>query len=307
MNVPHSIRVRAREHSIFKVPLEVKTNELISARTPAAFKSAVTNSEIKLLPMVADRAKNWRPGWVTYSDGFENNPDVEIMCGGETEKAATAAAVWRQGNLLHFGFEQDPAELNENGRRLLLNSIAYISKFKEDRPIAITPSVFAGKVGLPRTYLDRRISKGYSREELEWILASDIVSKFEVMQIPEMQKWFAENRGYLHPGDAGEKKLEIDAQAKQLGIAFDQLSFFEKCAAKLDGSQATIATEVLRRYAPTETANLKTSGDWTQWFKENRDYLFFSDQGDYRWYIDPLAKARRTPSAQLRGPARASK
>jgi hypothetical protein len=290
-----------------KVPFEVKTNELISARTPAAFKAVVTNSEIKLLPMVSDRAKNWRAGWVTYSDGFENNPDVEVVCGGENEKAATAAAVWRQGNLLHFGFEQDPADLNENGRRLLLNSIAYISKFTEDRPIAVTPSVFAGKVGLPRTYLDRRISNGFSREDLEWIIAPDLLSRLEAMAIPEMQKWFTNNRGYLHPSDTADKKLEIDAQAKDLGIAFDNISFFEKCVAKLSGAQSSAANDLLQRYAPTETANLKTSAEWSRWLKENRDYLFFSDQGDYRWYIDPLAKARKTPSAKLRGPARASK
>ena len=280
---------------------------MISARTPAAFKQFVTNSEIKLLPMVADRSKNGRPGWVTYSDGFDNNPDVEVMCGGENEKSATGAAVWRQGNLLHFGFEPDPSELNENGRRLLLNSIAYISKFKEDRPIAVTPSVFAGKVGLPRTYLDRRIRNGFSRDELEWIITPDLLSKFEAMQIPEMQKWFAQNRGYLHPSDNAEKKLEIDTQAKELGIAFDQIGFFEKCVAMFGGPQANAATDLLLRYAPTETASFKTAAEWTQWLKENRDYLFFSDQGDYRWYIDPLAKARKTPSAQLRGPSRASK
>jgi len=74
-----------------------------------------------------------------------------VFCGGE-KKAATAAAVWRQGNLLHFGFEQSPDELNAIGRRLLLNSIAYISRFTEDKPIAITPSVFAGPAALPRTY-----------------------------------------------------------------------------------------------------------------------------------------------------------
>jgi hypothetical protein len=39
----------------------------------------------------------------------------------------------------------------------------------------------------------------------------------------------------------------------------------------------------------------------------NKDYLIFSDQGDYRWYIDLLAKKRGIPSSELRGPARASR
>ena len=41
--------------------------------------------------------------------------------------------------------------------------------------------------------------------------------------------------------------------------------------------------------------------------KENRPYLFFSDQGDYRWYVDTLARKRGIPSQDLRGPARASR
>jgi hypothetical protein len=38
---------------------------------------------------------------------------------------------------------------------------------------------------------------------------------------------------------------------------------------------------------------------------ENRPYLFASDTADYRWYVDPLAKRRGVPSAELRGPKRA--
>ena len=44
---------------------------------------------------------------------------------------------------------------------------------------------------------------------------------------------------------------------------------------------------------------------WRSWWKENKPYLFFSDTGGFRWYVDPLAKARGVSTAQLRGPARA--
>ena len=103
-----------------------------------------------MLPLADDMTRKWRPGWCTYADDFKNLPEVEFFCGGINEKTPTAAAIWRQGNLLHFGFEQSPAEVNETGQALLLNSIAYISQFTEDRPIAVTPSVFAGPVGRAR-------------------------------------------------------------------------------------------------------------------------------------------------------------
>src|SRR5687768_15963590 len=131
---------------------------MVQRATPEAFRSTINTPTVPMLPLVDDHSKKWRDGWCTYNDHFEKNPDIEVMCGGENEKTPRAVAIWRQGNLLHFGFEQSPAEMNETGRRLLLNSIAYISRFIEDRPIAVTPSVFAGPAALPRTYLDRRIS-----------------------------------------------------------------------------------------------------------------------------------------------------
>src|SRR5215472_12058184 len=112
---------------------------------------------VAMLPLVRDTDRHWPAGWCSYTDGFTENPDIEVLCGGENEKTARAAACWRQGNLLHFGFEQSPAEMSEAGQRLLLNCIAYISGFTEDQPIAVTPSVFAGSVAAPRGYLDRRL------------------------------------------------------------------------------------------------------------------------------------------------------
>ena len=72
------------------------------------------------------------------------------------------------------------------------------------------------------------------------------------------------------------------------------------------GGQEQAAIHLLARYAPADTAKLDSAAVWDQWYNENRPYLFFSDQGDYRWYVDPLAKKRGIPSKDLRGPARAS-
>ena len=90
---------------------------------------------------------------------------------------APMTMVWEPGKipsrfdlLLHFGFEQSPAEMNEAGQRLLLNSIAYISRFTEDRPIAVTPSVFAGSVAFPRAYLDRRLGEKGDVGDAAWLL-----------------------------------------------------------------------------------------------------------------------------------------
>lgn len=264
----------------------------------------MTNSTVAFLPLVRNQSKTWNAGWCTYSDGFEGNPDVEVMCGGENHKTPKAAGIWRQGNLLHFGFEQSPAEMNENGQRLLLNCIAYISRFTDDRPIAVTPSVFTGTVAFPRAYLDRRLGEKGDASEVASFLSNEILRETNPKSSDEVKAWYREHRKWLHPGR--DLKLEIDADARRLDAPIDQTEFFAKTIAALRDGKAEGKT-LLARYAPTETESLKTADAWESWFKENERYLFFSDQGDYRWYVDPLAKRRQVASAELRGPARASK
>jgi hypothetical protein len=301
----HPFAYMLRPHSIFSDPFVVNTNSMVDRPTPEAFKSGIKSTAILTLPLVEETARNWHPGWCTYTDHFEKNPDIEVVCGGENEKAATAAAIWRQGHLLHFGFEQDPNELNDNGRKLLLNSIAYISRFTEDRPIAVTPSIFAGPVTVPRTYLDRRIRGTNDPKELEWMVTPELFGRLMQMKTEERRPWYEKHRSYLHPSDTPEKRLEVDGQALQLGAGIDEIEFFKTCISVID-TQSIVAEALLKRYGPGETRHLKNAKDWQTWFAKNRAYLFFSDSADYRWYIDPLARKRGKASDELRGIARAS-
>lgn len=295
-----------REHRIFREPFVVNTNAMVSRKTPSSFKSTLTNATVLMLPLVQGPSKQWQPGWCTYPDGFEQNPDIEVFCGGENEKMAAAAACWRQGNLLHFGFDQTPAELNEAGQRLLLNSIAYISHFTEDVPIAITPSPFAGPTALPRAYLDRRLRDKGDASEIDWIVAPSVVKALKGLKPDEIRAWYKENYGYFHPSADG--KIEIDQQARSFGVPIDSIAFFDRAVSSLrqGGPDAKRAAVLLASYAPLDAPMKTDAAEWEAWLAANRPYLFFSDQGDYGWYVDPLAKKRGIASQQLRGPARAS-
>jgi hypothetical protein len=277
-----------------------------------------------MLPLVRDTDRHWPAGWCSYTDGFTENPDIEVFCGGENEKTARAAACWRQGNLLHFGFEQSPAEMSEAGQRLLLNCIAYISGFTEDQPIAITPSVFAGSVAEPRGYLDRRLGLKGDISEANWLLTSRALDQLKGQQPDQIRKWYASHRPFFHPASdlkapaapgiasgastGPEVKLEVDEEALSLGAPLDRVEFFSKTVAALarGGDEAHRAASLLARYAPDQHPPMDSATAWEDWLKANRPYLFFSDAGDYRWYVDPLAKKRGVPSAELRGPRRAS-
>ncbi|PYK96726.1 MAG: hypothetical protein DME19_18770 [Verrucomicrobia bacterium] len=288
-------------------PFAIDTKVMIQRPTPAAFRPLVTSATVPMLPLVRDQTRRWNAGWCTYSDGFDENPDIEVFCGGENEKTSRAAACWRQGNLLHFGFEQSPAEMNEAGQRLLLNCIAYVSRFTEERPIAVTPSVFAGPVAYPRAYLDRRLGEAGDVSDAAWLLSERAVERLKGKSREEVKNWYAENRPFLHPGPG--MNLEIDEDAHALGSPVDRIEFFEKTIAALRAGdeRAQRAARLLARYAPVGADKKEDAMAWEKWFEENRPYLFFSDQGDYRWYVDPLAKRRGVPTKELRGLARASR
>ena len=302
-----------RDHEIFEHPFKIDRLKMISIGTPADFVEEIREPQIKVLPIVADRDRKWHPGWCSYSKDFAQYPDVEFFCGGVNHKTPTAAALWRQGNLLHFGFEQSPSEMNESGRQLLLNAIAYISRFSEDRPIAVTPSVFAGPIANKRDVPARWLRA--ADRPIEWTQKLIAPALWHTLSGKDdrkvMTRWFNEHAKFLHPDQS--HRLELDEDLVALGVGFDEPAFFEKTIADLRSANAAAATRarrLLARYVPCGPPfahGANTADAWAAWWKENQPYLFASDAGDYRWYIDPLAKKRRVPTSELRGPRRADR
>jgi hypothetical protein len=298
-----------RDHRIFDAPYKIDRGRMISIPTPSDFKGEIKEPEIMVLPLVADHGGRWRAGWCTHARDFEVYPDVEFFCGGVNHQTPTSAGLWRQGNLLHFGFEQSPAEMNESGKLLLLNAIAYISHFTEDRPIAITPSPFAGAVARGRAVLARWLrNPQYSMDLCKSLLAPQTWRALSRRPDREaMARWADENARFLHPNR--EQLLEIDNDLVGLGVRFDQPEFFDKVLADL-GSKDAIrvgrAQRLLERYVPAGPG-AGDSDAWGSWWRENQRFAFASDAGDYRWYVDPLAKRRGVPTSEMRGPKRASR
>ena len=95
----------------------------------------------------------------------------------------------------------------------------------------------------------------------------------------------------------------IDAEARKFGVPPDSEGFIPRAmeAWKKSGSGESLAEKLLRRYVPEGPRKGATPDEWRKWWEENRPYLFYSDTGGYRWYVDPLAKKRQTPCSELRG------
>jgi hypothetical protein len=142
------------------------------------------------------------------------------------------------------------------------------------------------------------------QRELTNVLSAAALATFDWHDSTNAQAWFAAERAWIHPN--AENFLEVDAEAKGLNVVFDSAKFFPKTIAALrDEKTKSAAANVLARYAPEGPGASADAAAWEQWWRENSPYLFYSELGGYRWYVDPLAKKRGVPSKDLRGPLRA--
>jgi len=291
---------------VFQGPRPVDISKTVRKPTPDTWRKEVKEKEVSVIPLVKDPNGTYQAGWITYRSGLLDSPETEIICGALNDKDYEGAAIWRQGHLLHFAFDLSPPEMNQTGQALLLNSIGYIARFKQDRPIARTPAGWAKDDDSPRSkrwieglYAARRPAES----DLEFYLTPETEAEVAKMDRLSYPKWFRENSPFLTCATTG--RLMVDATAKELNLRFEEPGFFTNAIEKLSQpATAAKARRVLKRYAPDGPGDASVE-QWQNWLDTNQPYLFYSERGGYRWYIDPLAKQRGVPSQKLQGPARA--
>lgn len=298
-----------RSHEVLERPVPVDFSQSQQIPLPDAWRSHLDEPTIEILPLVEKPSRSYRDGWCTYAYEHSQAPELEVICGGINSKTPEAAALWRQGHLLHFGFEQSPAEMNDNGRALLVNSICYISRFTEDRPLVRTPSSSYSKRRLvERRMIGRRIERNPTDLDayFEWFLAGNARDAARRKRPSELAAWYSEIRGFLRPDERGD--YVIDEQAREFGVNIDSPKFIPSAIAawKKSGNRDGIAQQLLSRYAPYGPSAESSPEEWQAWWSHNRPYLFFSDTGGCCWLIDPLAEKRQIPTSVLRGPLRAT-
>src|SRR5262249_53818467 len=255
------------------------------------------------LPLVENAKGEHRPGWCVYSEAFDS-PEVEVLCGGVNSKTASAAAVWRQGCLLHFGFDLAPDEMNEPARLFLVNCVAYVARFLDDRPIIHAPARALLRVGADRVVAKAEPEKGY----IEWYFTPAVRKLGKADDWPAFKRWYKENRDYLRSERKERGSLVLDEDAKAFGSPANKPEFLRSAVTALRqrGDRAGLAAKLLQRYVPDGPDSAEADA-WQRWLGTNEKYLFCSEAGWYRWYVDPLAQKRGVPAADLRGEKRVSR
>jgi len=294
-----------REHQVFQQPHVIgRTGTIVETamdkwrHTPSG-----ETDEVAWLPLVADRKARWRAGWCTLLDNIGDSPDVEVLCGGMNSKGPDYAAIWRQGNLLHFGFEQDPGQMIARGRRLLVNSIVYAAKFGGDRPLVETVPGWNARSTTGR--LASALRYRPSAERIASLFAEPHHSKLAAQNLPAIEKWIEQQRGYLVFDANGKVTLDRDATALQLRLHDATLP--ERLAAALEAPTTRAAALALaRRHIDAPLADDADAEAWRTFLTGNAAYLFHLETPTRRWHLDPVAKQRGVPCAKFRGPARAT-
>jgi hypothetical protein len=150
-----------------------------------------------------------------------------------------------------------------------------------------------------RNYLKRR-------EDLEAWLLGPIIAELAALPVDKRVERYRLLEPFLVTGEAN--RFAIDATLRAWNVGNRDPAFFARCeqALREGGDDAAKAKAALARYVP-EGPNGGDADAWSKWIAANRDCVFFSDVGGYRWFVDALAKARGVPTADLRGAGRVAK
>ena len=240
-------------------------------------------------------------GTVTFPD-LDSSPDCEYIASGRNQKRPNAVAIGRQGNVLHWGFAVSPEHMTEEAQLVFVNAIHYIHKFEGQTPVV--------------QKVERLVTRGLL-DEIMWTITEEglnsiasafknakstpspmmVLQRFTPMSIREQFKedwpaylaYYKENRPFLCPEEGFEANgrdwqvLVLDEDAKSLGIPNSDVRILEKCISLLEaGEQTELAERVLQRYTDNRFDSAK---QWRQWFTENRQQLFLSEYGGFKFLV----------------------
>ena len=216
---------------------------------------------------------------VCRSWGFDDSPDAEALTPGyNTAKENGAVGVGRHGNFLYWGFSGPPSKFTEAGSRFFLNCICYIAKFNGKLPLVRRESGHRFepvRLAMARSYIsDEDFFKGVFQPDLDEKYKGDwkgLMRQYE----QNIEFIYRDNRMY-----------KIDAELKDLGLSSNRtLATLESLIALLrDNSKSGIAAGLLKRYT---LESFEKPEQWEAWLKENKDRIYFSDIGGYKFRVIP--------------------
>ncbi|MBA7478875.1 hypothetical protein ES707_14303 [subsurface metagenome] len=276
------------EHEVFQKPFKVEPEFEYRDTPPNYHRRHLGEGKLP------DKMKVWRVqdhskvygkipnSVVACAYGFTDSLDAEVLAKGfNTGKEYGAVGVGRHGNYLQWGYSLPPSKMTDAGRKFFLNCICYINKFDGKAPLIRRTSTHR----LDTMRLARSAEALWQRrkndESFLPFIPEDLTKKFSGDPNGLVQ-YYKDNLEFIYR----DRQFHIDSELKSLGLNSNRsLDTLERLIGLLqDDTHADTARRLLTRYT---NQSFQSADDWKRWFEDNRDRIFFSDVGGYKFLVIP--------------------
>ncbi len=287
-NAAHSLK---KDHAIFKGPLETKL-ELVPYETPEDYRKHVDGkglpAQLETWAVQNGRVpKDIDYGFVVAPWGFEDSPDAEVIASGAGCRNPRAIAMARQGNFFLWGFDGDPAQMTEAGRRIFVNTICWMKSFDGKRPL-VSPTMS------PREIVFHYIEWLRDADDEDSLVAAkrrfpDDVREKTRTDPDKLEAYYKEHYERICPAGGESGGFRADPDLDELGkVSNRKIDFWDAVLGRLaKNDRDELALRLAARYLPGRT---RDAAELKAWVDENRKWLFFTDVGGFRWMVDEHAK-----------------
>jgi len=266
------------QHPVYEDPFKVEPQFEV-VKTPGNYHSRHLGTD-----KLPDKMKVWkvqsteRGNVVCRAYGFEDSPDAEVIAlGFNRGKEYGAVGIARHGNVLQWGYSDPPSRMTDAGRKLFLNCICYIRQFDGRQPLAHYKSSHR----LNAIRLGLLINRIKDEKFFSGTFAPELMQKYK--GDPDgLAGYYRRNLDLIYR----ERTFLVDAELAELGLASNRsvetlgklIEMFE------DGQKGKTARQLLTRYTNESFASKR---QWQQWFEANRERIFFTDVGGYKFLVRP--------------------
>jgi hypothetical protein len=275
------------DHEVYSKPFKVEP-QFETIKTPGNYRRYPDGDKLP------DQMKVWRVqdtgnrigGVVAQPYGFTDSPDDEMLAVGvNTGKQYGAVCIGRHGNILMWGYSAPPSKMTEAGKKLFLNCICYIHKF--DGKVPLIRRIAQHRLNTLRLApgAERSLQRRRKENEKKFIpfIPDDITEKF--LGDPNgFVQYYKDNIEFIYMDL--DRQFRIDNELKSLVLKSNRKTeTLEKLISLLeDEKNSDTARHLLARYTNKSFQNVE---QWHSWFEENKDRIFFSDVGGFKFFIVP--------------------
>ena len=122
------------------------------------------------------------------------------------------------------------------------------------------------------------------RGSMDYLLPESIRKEF-AMDASKYVSYYKNNFEYVHPEGGDSMRFIVDEDAKSLGTSNRRAGSLDKWISLLERKvNSELALRLLKRYTQEQ---FDTADKWRLWLNKNRDHLFFSDVGGFKFFVAP--------------------